>query len=115
MKIEESVISLSRALQTLTEAFKQAFSPFLQRPLMYLVGHTVTTLHLLEHAIWGHSQEFAKGHWKVDSNIFKRYVGNTLESLRIDLETSMQVQDDDTRRKEDVEIVYRAGALFSKL
>lgn len=115
--LQASITSLTNALSTLSEAFNKSSSRsnnLVLRPLLYLVGHTTASLYLLEHVVWECKDQLkgAQTEAEKDRNrnitVFKRYVENTLDSLRIEVETMMGCGSV-SRVKDDLEIVYNAG------
>ncbi|GJJ08036.1 hypothetical protein Clacol_002243 [Clathrus columnatus] len=117
LKLEESISAINHSLNTLKEAFKPPLisAPFVQRLLLFLLGHTTASIYLFEHVIWGYTEQGSEGHWEIDRNVFKRYVGTSLENLCIDLEKLMRIADRKSRSKDDTEIVYGIKPIASKL
>jgi len=71
--VDEPLALLRSALvEDLPSAYKQPIAPLVPRPAIFLFSYIVSSLYLLQHAIWSYTRQEVER--EVDTDVFRRWV-----------------------------------------
>jgi len=111
-QVKESLAILSAALAELSTVYTPPIPILLPRPALFLFGYTVSSLYLLEHAIWSHTKGEAER--ETDVEVFRRWaVEGGLTAAMEDVKRARGLGDE--RVKANLGIVYGVSSNKARL
>lgn len=105
-QLQNPIVLLSSALDDISTAYQGSIPPLLARPALVLFGYISSSLYLLEHMTWSHSN--GEPGRDTDVEVFKRWVeeGGLVHAVE-DMKRAKGAGDE--RAEMDLRIVYGLG------